>query len=102
MANDKLVAQYKEAQRIDDTKFFCCELTGITTRQLAGHHIVKRSQQGDESRENIICLDYWIHDMFHAGYRNFAKELEKYGIRNVEELWARMGGKIEQVERGKK
>lgn len=92
MADNKLMAKYKQSCRIDDSRFFKCELTGITTPLLASHHVIKRSQGGDESRENILCVDYFLHDDFHSGYRNFDRHLNGYGITNSAELWLKMGG----------
>lgn len=92
MANNKLMSRYKKECQIDDSRYYRCELTSITSPWLASHHIVRRSQGGDESRENILCMDYTIHEMFHAGYSNFAKHLESLGFDNSAELWRKCGG----------
>jgi hypothetical protein len=43
-----------------------CELTGETFG-LHLHHVILKSQGGDDLRENIICVVQWKHDAYHAG-----------------------------------
>lgn len=43
-----------------------CELTGAT-EDLHNHHVIFKSQGGDDVRENIVCLVSWMHDKIHAG-----------------------------------
>lgn len=43
-----------------------CELTGVTIN-LHLHHVVFKSQGGDDLRQNIICMADWLHERYHAG-----------------------------------
>jgi 5-methylcytosine-specific restriction endonuclease McrA len=43
-----------------------CEISGVTTR-LHLHHIILRSHQGSDVRENIICLCDDLHRRYHEG-----------------------------------
>lgn len=42
-----------------------CEVTGLTG-ELALHHVIFKSQQGDDVRENIICLNGDLHRLYHS------------------------------------
>ena len=41
-----------------------CEITGETSR-LHLHHVILKSQGGDDLRENILCVAGWLHDDYH-------------------------------------
>lgn len=92
--NSKQLKKFKEDLRIDDSDWFKCELTGISTKNIAFHHIVKRSQQGSDDRLNLIGVDWYVHSTFHDGFKTFKRYLGELGIGNAEELYERMGGKL--------
>jgi len=46
-------------------EYDCCEVTG-STRDLHLHHVVLRSQGGDDLRANIVCVSKDIHDRYHT------------------------------------
>jgi len=43
-----------------------CEITGETSG-LHLHHVIFKGQQGDDLRENIVCMVDWFHDEYHRG-----------------------------------
>lgn len=43
-----------------------CELTG-ETYNLHLHHVIFRTQGGDDLRSNIVCMVGYYHDLYHGG-----------------------------------
>lgn len=43
-----------------------CEISGVTSG-LHLHHVIYRSQGGDDLRCNIVCLSDELHTQYHAG-----------------------------------
>lgn len=64
----------RPAPRIKDTvllkllkfEYDSCEITGVTSR-LHLHHVIYKSQGGDDLRCNIICVGEEFHTRYHAG-----------------------------------
>lgn len=61
-------ARIKDPALLARLKLECdeCEITG-ETGQLHLHHVIFRSDGGDDLRSNIVCLAGWLHDDYHRG-----------------------------------
>lgn len=46
-------------------EYDCCELTG-SVQDLHLHHVIFRSQGGDDVRANVICITSNGHERYHA------------------------------------
>jgi len=98
MLERKYLKQLKESVRIEDSDFYLCEVTGISTKAIAFHHVVKKSHGGSDDRDNLISCDWYVHSTFHDGYRNFKRYLAELKIYNAKELYLKMGGKRTNIE----
>lgn len=71
--NGQVPDDLKQEPRVRDSglltllkyQFDCCEVTGIS-RDLHLHHVLFRSQGGDDLRANIVCLTSDLHTRYHA------------------------------------
>ena len=54
-----------DLMRMLKLEYDCCELTGHTTG-LHLHHVVLKSQGGDDVRSNIVCIRDDAHTRYHA------------------------------------
>lgn len=68
------MSDFKSAPRIKDPallralkiEYTCCEIT-FETGVLPLHHVIFKSQRGDDVRANIVCLVERLHLAVHAG-----------------------------------
>ena len=58
-------------------EYDCCEITGFT-RGLHLHHVILRSQGGDDVRANIVCMSDDLHDRYHAADKAVWKQLAEH------------------------
>ncbi len=67
MIDSKPKARIKDPALMRLLKHECdeCELTGVTAG-LHLHHVVFKSQGGDDLRQNIVCMVDWLHERYHA------------------------------------
>ena len=98
MLNRKYHKELKESVRIDDTDFFLCEVTGMSTRRIAFHHVILKSHGGSDDRSNLISCDWYVHSTFHDGFKTFRRYLAELNIYNAAELYLKMGGKRINIE----
>ena len=47
----------------------CCEVTG-RVGALHNHHVILRSQRGDDVRANILVVHSGLHDAYHRGQKH--------------------------------
>lgn len=74
-------------------EYDCCEVTGVVD-SLHLHHIVYRSQGGDDTRANIICLDRDFHDRYHQADPVARLMLAEHLVRNRPDTLAYLADKV--------
>lgn len=78
-----------------------CEITGVVSG-LHLHHVIFKSQQGDDLRSNIICISDELHDRYHAAdpvaRRLVAEYIRDYRQDVFRYIASKLGGKGPQYE----
>jgi len=75
-----------------------CEITGLTAVQsglrLHLHHVILRSQGGDDVEENILCVTGDLHESYHRSSRMARHSIAMHVWSNRPDVWAYLGRKL--------
>jgi hypothetical protein len=75
-----------------------CEITGLTAAQsglgLHLHHVVLRSQGGDDVRENVLCITGDIHNAYHRGAKTARDSVARHVFKNRPDTWSYLAEKL--------
>lgn len=73
----------------------CCELSGHSSN-LHLHHVLFKSQLGDDVRANIVCMHYQLHERYHHGDENVRARLARYVRDRRPDTVAYLAGRLGQ------